>query len=255
MRFGGDLEAHTLFIPLNDRSKDEMFIERAPGNYRPFDNIEREFIIKYSQNGKFTEYYEGLKYTFRDLEVISWRIEKEKDFYKQIQLKLEQVTSFEDKIEVGKKLFTILELLNLDTETFYLFARILFDELPYLLKSLEFLIIQKGCEPKKTSFNTYLKWFKKNPEKVLDKKYIDILDSVNSLFYIEIKEPRDERIVHKKWKHYIHGVKTDGNVIRLHNQASYDFLDTSSTFTNIMTFFKSLDDYFSDKLISFENIS
>jgi len=229
-----------------------MIMDRAPHYKRPFENLEAE-IINHALNcyNDFSKYSRSFKYFFRYLELIEWRLKKEINFYKQIYCESENAVSYEENIEVGKKLFWIIELIHLDMESLYLFAKILFDRLPYILMPLEYLVVKKGPrEPKKKNFHNYIKWFNRNKEWILDSNYIKLLNTIDNFYVKDIKDPRDDIIVHQKYSSFLHGIDKEGTVIRSNNEDIHKFNNATSLMHKIINNLDALDIYFCEKLRS-----
>jgi len=124
---------------------------------------------------------------------------------------------------------------------------------------LEYLVVKKGGEPKRDSFHSYLNWFQKHKDIVLDPDYIELLNKIKVSFIENIKKPRDEIIVHQKNRSFIQGINMEGTVVRQEikdinkfekNKDIHKFDNVSSLVHKILDSFNVLENYYCKKLRS-----
>ena len=105
-------------------------------------------------------------------------------------------------------------LLELDIETFYIYARIMLDRLPYLLRPfLRGTVSNQDVTIR--NFREFLDWFKKNPDDVLDVSFYEKILTFRRWFYKEIRDPRNEFIVHPEWAIITSAISHDGRVEKI----------------------------------------
>jgi len=203
-----------------------MIIDSPRLFIRPFDDLEGAVYTAFPKDyDNFRLQYGDLLYKIRYLQNIFWRFEKEQAVFKEsinrtkeLEIQKEHLSPkefFDAQVKVGKSLTISTELMNLDGDSFFIFARILLDRIPYLLKPFYKGIITTN-EPKTIDFKTHIEWFDKHPECILDTVYYDKLVSVREWFYNELREPRNEVIVHPKEKHFVQGIRNNGTITRFH---------------------------------------
>ena len=190
-----------------------MTFNRFPKYFRLFSELEDLVKQKFPQEYEtFRSYNMDLAFKLRNLELICLRYEIDKK--KWIQLGKRQ-TRFIENVRsnslsqkehqqeseiLGKQFLQFSELL-LDLNSFYVFARILLDRIPFLLKPLYKGIVTKQ-DVKIIDFRQHLDWFKENRESrelVLDLEFCDSMISFSNWFEKNLRDPRNDLIVHQKW--------------------------------------------------------
>lgn len=203
-----------------------MMVDRAPGYFRPFEDLAGVIFTYFPEEyEKFQLYYQDLKYRLRYLENILWRYKKEYSMFIEATNQSDNLTEnkstytkkyyYEAQIEVGKKLMTSIELMNLDIDSFLIFARIVLDRVIYLLRPFYQPRLTKNF-PNPYDIRKHIEWFENNPESVVDSVYADKLKSISPWFYNELRDPRNNIIVHPKKKHFVQAVATNGTIKRLY---------------------------------------
>ena len=151
------------------------------------------------------------------------------------------------------------ELLNLDIDSFFIFARIVLDRIPFLLKPLYRGIVTKQ-ELATRGFKEYLDWFEANPKSVLDSTFYDKMISFRKWFYEKLRAPRNEIIVHPKHP-FRNETSFNGKAYRVPYELqtieekrvrkkleSTELPEISKLFNRIIGFLEFLNEYFSKKL-------
>lgn len=186
--------------------------ERARKFIRLFDPLENIINMGFSRiRGMFRFRYLDLKYTLSFLEIIYLRYVEELECYKKY---VDSLKASGPDIELMGNVMHYEELVNLDYQSFLIYARILFDRLVYMLEPLfEEVITKKGHSPKIRSFNAHIKWFNddNNLKYIIDNDYVELLNSICDFFYDDLKNPRDDLIIHPKGRITIPSIK-DGNI-------------------------------------------
>lgn len=165
---------------------------------------------------------------------------------------------------LGKQFVKYSRLLMLDTDSFFVFAKILLDRIPFLIKPLCRGIVTKQDVTIPThDFKRYLDWCKENPKSMLDPAFYDKMMSFRKWFEGKLREPRDDIIVHPRPHHFRSEIRFDGKLKRIRYElrtnggkrvwkptTSTEFPDISRLFKKIIEFLEFLNGYFSEKLRS-----
>lgn len=234
--------------------------------FRPFDELQEIVRETYPADvyENFHFYYMDLISKHRYLKIICSRYKSEKNLFKQalqrekylneFEKSLSKKELFEEHIKNGKILMKMFGLINLDVDSFFIFARIFLDRIPYLLRPL-----YKGNITDKEvairDFKAHLDWFDKNSEDVLDSAFLSKMLSVRKWFYNKLRDPRNELIVHPEWDHIKGGIGIDGKVKRMRYVLRIDAdkkiwdIDKYTELTDIATLFQKINDFlvFSNK--------
>lgn len=248
-----------------------MTFDWFPEHYAIF--TELEDLVKQilpQEYETFRIYNMDLAFKLRYLEVICLRYRNDKTKWKQTAKRLSRFIEnseslSEDELQeesriLAKQTLQYSELLNLDIDSFFIFARILLDRIPYLLRPLYKGIVAEQ-EVATRDFREHLKWFKKHPESILDSTLYDRMISFGEWFEEELREPRNEWIVHPKWSHIRSSIGFDGEVERLRYESrrvgekrEWMMVETTELpeiprlFERIIGFLKFLNKHFSEKI-------
>lgn len=202
-----------------------MTFDGVPKYFRLFSELEDLVKQKRPQQEYeiFRSYNMELAFKLRDVELICLRYEDDKKKWKQFGKRqskfMENVKSdslsqneLQQESEIlGKQFIQYSELLLLDLDSFYVFARILLDRIPFLLSPLYKDIVTKQ-DVNTRDFKTHLDWFEKNPESVLDSAFFGIMISFRKWFYEKLRNPRNKLIVHPEWGHVRMEMSFNGKV-------------------------------------------
>ncbi len=240
--------------------------------FRPFDKLKGliwELIPNEYENFQF--YYSDLISKIQTLNIICIRYKVEKNLFMQASQRendlnekensLSEKEVFEEHIKNGKQLMKNFKLINLDVDSFFIFSRILLDRIPYLLRPLFKGIVTKQ-DVAIRDFKKFIDWFYNNPECILDPNFLDKMLFFRKWFYDELREPRNELIVHQEWDHIRQTITTEGIIMRLRYKLradedkqvwdivkSTELTDLSILLEKIAEFLVFLNQYFYDKLI------
>jgi len=218
-----------------------------------------------------------LVFKLRYLELICLRHENDKKKWEQLgrrqsrfieNVKSESLSQEELQQEsgiLGKQFIQYSELLMFDIDGFFVFANILLDRIPFLLRPLYEGIVTNLCIGKGhfENFRKHLDWFQKNPESVLDSAFYDRMISYGEWFLEKLREPRNEIIVHPDWDTFRSEISFNGKLKRIRYElrtngekrmwnpsSSTELPDISELFKKIIEFLEFLNGYFSEKLRS-----
>jgi hypothetical protein len=245
MTFNGFPQYFALFAELEDLVK-----QKYPHEYETFRFYNMDLIFK-----------------LRYLELICLRYENDKKKWEQTGRRLSRFIKDSKSLSkkelqqesriLGKQIIQYSELLNLDIDSFFVFARILLDRIPFLLKPLYKGTVTKQ-DVKIIDFKVHLDWLKNNPESVLDPTFYDKMMSFRKWFYEKLREPRNEIIVHPDWDHFRSEVSFNGKVNRVRyklrtigekkvwmKMESTELPEISKPFKKIIEFLEFLNEYFS----------
>jgi len=249
-------------------------LDGFPKYFRLFAELEDLVKQKFPQEYEIFRFYNmDLAFKLRDVELICLRYEDDKKKWKQFgkrqsrfmeNVKSESLSQKELQQEseiLGKQFIQYSELLLLDVDSFFLFARILLDRIPLLLGPLQKNIVTKQDISKMADFREYLDWFEKNPKYVLDSAFYNRVISFRKWFYKKLRDPRNELIVHSrrgiirneigfngKVKFLRYDFKTIGEKKMWTMTESLELQNISDFFKKIIEFLEFLSKYFSEKL-------
>jgi len=162
---------------------------------------------------------------------------------------------------LGQQLIQYPRFLMLDIDSFFVFARILLDRIPILLKPFYKGIVTKQ-DVATIDFKEHLDWFENNRESMLDPTFYDKMISFRKWFNEKLREPRNEIIVHPK-RPFHSEISFNGTLERIRyewqtngekrvwkKRESTEMPDISELFKKIIEFLEFLNGYFSEKLRS-----
>jgi len=187
-----------------------MMFDRFPKYYQLFTELEDWVKQKFPQEYEIFRFHNmDLAFRLRDLELICLRYEEDKKkwdqfgkrfnrFQKDVKLgSLSQKELQQESEILGKQSLQYSELLLLDVDSFFVFARILLDRIPFLL-----IPFYKGIvtiqNPKLVDFRQHFEWFKNHQELVLDSEFRTSMISFGEWFMKTLRNPRNEFIVHSQ---------------------------------------------------------
>jgi hypothetical protein len=245
-----------------------MAFTQFPKYYAIFSDFENIVQTKYpNEYASFQKYSGDLILKIRCLEIICLRYNEDKKNHVQIMDRLERfienIESFPQK-ELQDENETLANLmikhmsqLIVDVESFYIYARIMFDRLPPLLKPFLKGIVSNN-EVATISFYEFLKWFKNNSSEILDDSFRREILSFRKWFLEKIRAPRNEFIVHSKWDIVQQAILPDGTLqmtrlSKSKNRAwleieSIELPDIQNLMERIITFLEFINIFFSSNL-------
>ena len=191
MTFNGFPQYFALFAELEDAVKQKLSNE-----YESFRFYNMDLIFK-----------------LRYLELICLRYENDKKKWERFgrrqsrfieNVKSDSLSQKELQQEsgiLGKQFIQFSELLMFDKDSFFVFANILLDRIPFLLRPLYKGIVTNLDIAKKhfEDFRKHLDWFETHPESVLESAFYDRMMSYGKLFLEKLRDLRNEIIVHSDW--------------------------------------------------------
>jgi hypothetical protein len=225
------------------------------------------YVLKYHPNEfkTFYHYKADCQSKLEYLEAISIRYKEDIENKQQISKKLKEVMEegkdLQQKSEVIKQACYNLTLLTLDVDSFYLYANIFLDRIPFLLKIIYKDKVTKADIPKKyyENFRVYVDWFK-NPQPKTSPQFVDSIFKqkiilYESWFYENIRNPRNKLITHTYFNTFGVWVDSLGNMQRPYITSSNNknndikFLSINLLFEKIIEFLGFLNSYFTDSSI------
>jgi len=255
MTFDGFPQYFALFAELEDLVK-----QKSPHEYESFRlyNMDLAFKLRYLEL-ICLRYKDDKKKWERTARRMSKFIENVKS-ESLSQKELQQESGI-----LGKQSIQYSELLMLDIDSFFVFARILLDRITFLLKPLYKGTVTKQCVAMgkgnlRGSFKVQLDWFKNNPESVSDPTFYDKMISFRKWYYEKLREPRNKIIIHPldifsseislegKLKRIRYELRTIGEKREWKGMESTDFPEISELFKKIIEFLEFLNGYFLEKL-------
>jgi len=231
------------------------------------DLVKQKFPHEYET---FRFYNMDLAFKLRYLELICLRYENDKKKWQRFMRRasrfikdsksLSEKEYEEESTTLGKQMIQYSELLMLDIDSFFVFARVLLDRSASLLKPFYKGIVTKQ-DVVTRDFREYLDWFENNYESVLDAAFYDKMMSFSKWFYKKLREPRNEIIVHPRWDTFRSEISSNGKVKRIRYKLqtiegkrvwikaeSTELPNISKLFEKIIEFLEFLNGYFSEKL-------
>ena len=221
----------------------------------------------------FRSYNMDLAFKLRDLELICLRYEADKKKWNQhgkrlstfidnVKSKALSQNELQQESEIlGKQGILNSELLLLDIDSFFIFARILLDRIPLIIGPLQKNIVTKQDISGIADFKKYLDWFEKNPQDVLDTEFYTKMISFRNWFYKKLRDPRNEIIVHSRRGIIRSEIGFNGKVTLLRHDSktigkkklwritkTLELTDISEYIKKIIEFLEFLSKYFSEKL-------
>jgi translation elongation factor EF-1beta len=191
-----------------------MTFKRFPQYFAFFGNLQDLVKQKYpNEYEPFRFYNMDLAFKLRYLELICLRYENDKEKWEQTgkridrfieNVKSESLSQNELQQEssiLGEQSLQYSELLMLDIDSFLVFANILLDRIPFLLRPLYKGKVTK-CDIAKEhfeKFNKHIFWFQNNCQAILDLAFCKKMVSYGTWFSENLRELRNKIIVHPKW--------------------------------------------------------
>jgi hypothetical protein len=175
------------------------------------DKMKKKFP-KYHVHAQF--YQEDLSFKLNYLALITLRYTHTKKRFVELFGKRLEMTS-EETFEFLQS----VSALQLDADSFLIFSRIVLDRIPIILQPLYKGIVTKN-EPSTINMKKHLDWFSKNAKDVIDSVFLSKMIIFKKFFEEELREPRNEIVVHPKRKHYRSSISNDGTLTR--HEYEYD---------------------------------
>ena len=138
----------------------------------------------------------------------------------------------------------------LDIESFLVFSRVVLDYIPWILQPYLKGNITKQ-EPKTVNFREFCKWFQDNPDKVIDEEFNEFLKNFYDWFTKNLREPRNDLVIHLQRRYTLDSFSSDGKVVRLRyftigdkdSEEKYDLTSPEILFEKIFEFLMDLEGY------------
>jgi len=239
--------------PFNELEK--ILKEKMPNKHVKFSFDNNVIISLINKLGYITLRYE------HEIELFKKAHEKSHLEAKKLRESMPNKKVIKGNGKIGEQVTIASNLIILDVESFFIFARILLDKIPPLLGPL-YKGIATQVDVSTINFKTHIDWFEKNSGDVYDKVFLEKMISFRKLFYEKLREPRNELIVHSKWDHVSDWLNVNGKIIRrryklytennINNwriEESKELPEISQLFKDILEFLKFLNRYFSDKVM------
>ena len=109
----------------------------------------------------------------------------------------------------------------LDIESFLVFSRVMLDNIPWMLSPFFKIYISKN-QPKTTDFRKLCDWFNKHPDEVEDKEFLKYILEFRDWFYENLRDPRNELVIHLERNSTYDAFSSDGKIIRSKNSPNSD---------------------------------
>jgi hypothetical protein len=253
-----------------------MTFDGFPQYFALFTELEDLVKQKYSHEYETFRFYKmDLMFKLEYLELICLRHENNKKKLEQYgrrmnkfieNVKSESLSQKELQEEsgiLGKQGIQYPRLLMLDIDSFFVFGNILLDRIPFLLRPLYKGIVTNRDIGKRhfKDFRTHLYWFQKHPEYMLDSAFVDRLIYYGKWLCEELRDPRNEIIVHPDWDPFRPEISFDGKLERIRYELltigeknvwkrmePREMPEISELFKKIIEFLEFLNRYFSEKL-------
>ena len=217
-----------------------MVFTQFPKYYAIFSDFENIVQTKYPHEyASFQKYSGDLILKIRCLEIICLRYEEDKKNHERIMDRMrriiENVESFSQKelqdesATLGDLTIKHMSQLIVDVESFYIYARIMLDRLPYLLRPfLKGIVSNQNIAIR--DFHKFLNWFENNSGEILDDSFKSEILSFRKWFLEQIRDPRNELIVHPEWDIVQQAILPDGTLQmrRLHENEDRMWLEIES---------------------------
>lgn len=249
-----------------------MSFKEFPKYFTLFTNLEDLVKQKYPNEYEAFRFYKmDLMFKLEYLELICLRYESDKKNWEQTgkrmnklieNVKSKSLSQNELQKEsqvLGMKTVLYSRLLMLDKDSFYVFANVLLDSVPSLLRPLyKGKITNLDIEEKHfKTFAIHLDWLKKNRESVLDSVFYDRIISYRNWFWENLTRQRNKIIVHPELNTFRSEIDFSGKLNRIEynlspigenrkwvKMESTEFPDISSLFKKIIEFLEFLNGYF-----------
>jgi len=243
-----------------------------PQYFTLFTNLEDLIKQKYPNEYEAFRFYKmDLMFKLEYLELICLRHESDKKNWEQTEKRfnrhmenvrsksLSQTELQKESQILGAKSVLYSRLLMLDKDSFYVFANVLLDRVPFLLRPLyKGKVTNLNIEEKHfKNFVIHLGWLQKNREYVLDSAFYDRIISCGNWFCENLRKPRNKIIVHPDWNTFRSEIDFSGKLNRIEynlspigesrkwvRMGSKEFIEISVLFKKIIEFLEFLNDYF-----------
>lgn len=139
-----------------------------------------------------------------------------KETHENLQL---YVTSADPEIlkrgnEFGKRGMLARTSIITDIESFLVFSRVVLDYIPWMLQPICQGIITSQ-EPKTYDFRQFCEWFINNPDKIIIQEFYDFISDFYDWFIPNLREPRNDLVVHLKRRYTLDSFSDDGSISRM----------------------------------------
>ena len=195
-----------------------MIFSEYKGGHLPFRDLLDIMKKKFPEYNVHSQFYQSdLSFKLEYLELITLRY---------IHTKKRLVELFNKTPErSSEELFEFLQSISavqLDADSFLIFSRIVLDRIPLILKPLYKGIVTKN-EPSTINIQQHLDWFSKHTTDIKDSDFLSKMISFKKFFEEELREPRNDIVVHPKTNHYRSSISNDGTLTRY--EYTYDSAD------------------------------
>jgi len=140
----------------------------------------------------------------------------------------------------------------LDIESFLVFSRVVLDYVPWILQPFLKGYITRE-EPKTTDFRQFCEWFRDNPDKVIDEKFKNFLLKFYYWFMDNLRNPRNDLVIHLKRNYTLDSFSSNGKVVRLmhlknnsrdSSEEKFDLVSPIEAFKEVYNFIRDIEGYF-----------
>lgn len=133
--------------------------------------------------------------------------------------KVEYTTSADPKIlknasEFSERYRFARGLLKVDIESFLVFSRVVLDYIPWMLEPLLKGVVTLHM-PSTYDFREFCEWFRDNPSLVKDREFSEFLLSFYGWFMTNLRNPRNDLVIHLKRKYILDRFSSDGKILRM----------------------------------------
>jgi hypothetical protein len=102
----------------------------------------------------------------------------------------------------------------LDIESFLVFARVMLDYVPWMVRPLLKGHISKN-EPRTTDFRLFCDWFENNKDEVQHEDFLKFILDFRGWFYENLRDPRNELVIHLERQYTLDKFSADGTILRM----------------------------------------
>lgn len=181
-----------------------MFLKERDWSF-PFEELDKKFDEHYDfvTAEKFHLARGDFLREWRFLEILWGRLQDDYRLFNksQSQIKEGTIESFKNNVRIGKLLMRSLELIHLDTNCFFMNARILMDRVAYLTTFFWRKISSEQIKQKRFQSFKKLKNKIKNlydDGKIIDKDFAEYFIQRTDWFEKKLRDIRNDLIVHRK---------------------------------------------------------
>jgi len=121
---------------------------------------------------------------------------------------LKEASEFSNRFDLARR------SLKLDIESFLVFSRVVLDYIPWMFQPyLKGYVASQ--EPATYDFRQFCEWFQDNPNLVKDREFREFLLNFYSWFMTNLRNPRNDLVIHLKRKYTLDKFSVDGKILRM----------------------------------------